>query len=284
MAVMVGFQGVEGAYSELAAGQFFGTKAAATRAYPDFAAVFAAVVAGRVGYGILPVENSLTGSIHQNYDLLLDHDVCIVGEVKLRVSHNLLAVKGATLRDVRTVYSHPQALSQCAAYLGKLRQAVATPFFDTAGSARYVAESGRRDLAAVASSAAGKRYGLQVLASAIEDNEQNFTRFIVVAKAGSRRRLPPPKPAARGGAGRKTAIVFALKSIPGALHKALSVFALRDIDLIKIESRPIAGSPWEYMFYLDFLTPKDPAVGPRAVEHLKEVTVFLRVLGTFAAG
>jgi prephenate dehydratase len=275
--VIVAFQGVEGAYSELAAQQFFGRRGLVVKALPEFAAVFRAVAGGRAAFGILPIENSLTGSIHQNFDLLLEHDVTIVGEAKLRVSHNLLANKGARLGNIRFVYSHPQALSQCADFIRKLGHAEPTPYFDTAGSARYLAASGRLDAAAVASTAAARRYGLKILADAIEDNEMNFTRFIVIAKPGRRR-----SSLRRGSRSpRKTSIVFALKSIPGALYKSLSVFALRDIDLLKIESRPIAGRPWQYMFYLDFATPADPEIGQRAVAHLEEITAFTKVLGTY---
>lgn len=269
----VAFQGVSGAYSERATRQFFGKEADPVACH-DFNAVFRAVKTGKVPFGVLPLENSLTGSIHQNYDLLLKEPVVIVGEVKERISHSLLARKGTRLADVRVVYSHPQALSQCAGFFAKHKRAEATPFFDTAGSARYVATLERKDVAAIASPEAGRRYGLTALRHGIEDNAENFTRFLVIARPSKKTPTRLKKPM-------KTSIVFALKSIPGALHKSLSVFALRDIDLVKIESRPIPGSPWQYLFYLDFVTPQDPKLSARVLDHLSEVTVFTKVLGTY---
>lgn len=278
---VVAFQGVSGAYSEAAAQEFFGARGLVLSPLPEFASVFRAVTTKRAAFGVLPVENSLTGSIHQNYDLLIDHPVRIVGEVKLRVSHNLLAVKGATLAGIRTVLSHPQALAQCQGFLAKLKKAEATPFFDTAGSAKHVAEHGAKDVAAIASRTAGQTYGLVRLAEAIEDNAQNYTRFIVIEPESKK----APLAKARGKTRRKTSVVFAMKAnVSGALHKSLSIFAIRDIDLVKIESRPIPGQPWQYLFYLDFATPADPDTGARAIEHLREITSFTRVLGTYEEG
>ncbi len=278
---VVAFQGVDGAYSQKAAREFFGAQAK-TLPCAEFADVFRAVKSGKARYGVLPIENSLTGSIHQNYDLILEHPVELVGEVKLRVSHHLLVPVGATRGDLREVFSHPQALSQCQKFLKTLPKARPVPFFDTAGSARFVAESGRLDVAAIASADAGKRYGLRSLKQAIEDNPHNYTRFWVIAPA---KRGPKRASSIKiAKAKLKTSVVFALKNLPGALYKSLSVFAVRDIDLLKIESRPIPGTPWQYVFYLDFATPQDAKVGARAVEHLEELTAFTRVLGTYASG
>ncbi len=277
MTQKIAFQGVEGAYSERAAREFFGKKAE-TLACKEFLDVFLAVKKGRAKFGVLPIENSLTGSIHQNYDLILGHDVQLTGEVKVRVSHQLLALPGAKKSDLREIYSHPQALGQCAKFLKTLPKAEPVPHFDTAGSASFVAKSGQKHRAAVASPEAGVRYGLKPLAEAIEDNPHNFTRFWVIAPG--KLKLPKNKPAK----GLKTSVVFALKNLPGARYKSLSVFAVRDIDLLKIESRPIPGSPWQYVFYLDFAQPPDEEQGRKALDHLGEITAFTRVLGTYAPG
>lgn len=271
--VTVAFQGVEGAYSQLAAGHLFKGYQPQWMPRPDFAGVYRAVVAGRAQFGIVPVENSLTGSIHANYDLMLAHKVVIVGETKQRISHSCLAMPRATLGGLREVYSHPQALAQCAGFLRKMPHVKVVPEFDTAGAAAFVAASGRLDCAAIASRVAGLRYGLKALATEIEDHEQNFTRFLALAKKEPAKALP--------GRRRKTSVVFALKSVPGALYKSLSVFALRDLDLVKIESRPIAGKPWDYMFYLDFVAAGRAGEGQRALAHLAEITEFLRDLGTY---
>jgi prephenate dehydratase len=272
--ISISYQGVRGAYSERAAREFFGRR---TTVIPceDFEAVFRNVRAGKTGFGVLPVENSLTGSIHKNFDLLIRHKVWICGEVKLRVSHSLLALPGATRHSIRKILSHPQALGQCEGYLRKLKKTEAVPYFDTAGSARFVAGEGDPSLAAIASTEAGKVYGIKPLATAIEDKPHNFTRFIII----SRDETSGPKTRRKTGKG-KTSVVFALKNIPGALYKALSIFAIRDIDLLKIESRPIHGSPWTYMFYLDLSGWHDDERCARAIEHLREITEYLQVLGS----
>lgn len=268
----IAFQGDHGAYSEQAAHKFF-HKHSETVPCHEFESVFRKVKSKAVDFGVLPIENSLTGSIHKNYDLLIQHNVWICGEVKLRISHNLLALSGATTTSIRKVLSHPQALGQCEGYLKGFKNIEPVPFFDTAGSARHVKETNDRSLAAIASAEAGKNYGLKVLASSIEDNPHNFTRFIVIG----RNQKIEVKPKAKG----KTSVVFALKNIPGALYKALSVFALRDIDLLKIESRPIHGSPWKYMFYLDIegWSIDDPIA--KAITHLQEITEYIKILGSF---
>lgn len=268
---MIGYQGEPGAYSEEALRQVFGARAA-SRPCVDFAAVFAGVAKGRLEAGMIPIENSLAGSVHQNYDLLRKHDVWIEREYKLRVRHNLLAPKGATLKTVRRVLSHPQALSQCARFLAKLRKVELVPYFDTAGAARHVAETGDPSLAAIASSRAAENYALKALARGIEDEEHNFTRFLVIRKKKARARARGPQ---------KTSIVFALRNAPGAMHKGLAVFALRDIDLYKIESRPLPGSPWRYLFYLDLAGSYADEPVFKAVEHLREISTYLKVLGSY---
>jgi len=272
----IGYQGVPGAFSEQAALGVFGARAK-TRPFADFESVFKAVRSGALSAGVLPIENSLAGSIHQNYDLLRSYDVWIRGEYKLRVRHNLLALPGVKVKDVRRVLSHPQALSQCAAHLKAMRGVELVPYFDTAGAARHLEESGARDAAAIASARAAENYGLAVLRAGIEDDHTNFTRFLVVEK---RRRGAEAQKTPRGKTF-KTSLVFSLRNIPGAMHKGLAIFALRDIDLFKIESRPLAGSPWQYLFYLDLAGSAGDEPVQRALSHLGEISTYLKLLGSY---
>lgn len=263
----VAFQGEPGAYSEEAGYGYF----AAPEMVPHetFEQVFDAVTSGNCQAGLIPIENSLAGSIHQNYDLLLRHDLFITGEYLLRVRHCLIGFPGIEIKDIQRVISHPQALGQCAGFLRKL--GVKTePVYDTAGSVKLLKASGKRNSAAIASRRAAEIYDMQILQQGIEDNAENYTRFLVIA----------PQPAEPGEEA-KTSIVFTLKNQPGALFKALSVFALRDIDLTKIESRPLAGKPWEYLFYIDFLGSTAQQPVRRALDHLGEYAPMLRVLGSY---
>jgi len=266
----VAFQGVPGAYSELAAFQHFG-KATRPLPCPEFRDVFKAVLSGKAAYGIVPIENALTGSIHENFDLLLEKKVWICGETKLRVSHALIAHPKATIKTIREVYSHPQALGQCRGSLKKIKHVSPVPYFDTAGSVKLVAESGRTDIAALASEPSAARYGMKVLKKAMEDNKRNYTRFLILCKQ-------PRKVKAKHC---KTSIVFDLKSRPRALHLAIGAFANPGIQLLKIESRPIPGRPWEYLFYLDFEGDVKAPAAQLALAHLKELAIHVKVLGSY---
>ena len=268
----IAFQGEPGAYSEAAAVEHFG---AGTPTLPcaSFAEVFSAVETGAARAGLIPIENSLAGSIHQNYDLLLQHSLTITGERFLRVRHCLIALPGVAMGGLRRVISHPQALAQCASYLRRMGLP-GEVFYDTAGAVKHIGETGARDAAAIASRRAAEVYGMQILAESIEDDAANYTRFLAVAPAGGE---PPPQP----DAPHKTTLVFALPNQPGSLFKALSVFALRDIDLTKIESRPLAGKPWEYLFYIDFAGSTAGQTVQRALSHLEEIAPTLRVLGSY---
>lgn len=272
--ILIAFQGEHGAFSEEAASAFglsLGSKPAlVSRPYTSFSKVFDAVQKKEVTIGIIPIENSLFGSVYENYDLLDRYPLNIIGEVKLRVSHMLMAIPGVKLRDIRHVYSHPQALGQCEQYLQTLRDAEIVAVYDTAGSAKMISEQHMRNSAAIASRAAARLYGLHILKRGIESNHHNYTRFLVL----SPRRVRAAKNA-------KTSIIFSLKSIPGALFKALSVFALRNIDLVKIESRPIIGKPWEYLFYLDFSGSIAEKKSRHALDELGDVTSHLRILGSY---
>lgn len=274
MGLKVAFQGERGAYSEGALMQYFAPTGEEVEPVPcsSFEAAFEALASGAVERAVLPIENSLAGSIHRNYDLLLRHtDVHIVGEINYRVRHNLLALPGVRLEDVRRVLSHPQALAQCEGFLTRMHLAREATY-DTAGSAKRLREENLRDAAAIASLRAAEVYDLVVLASDIEDDPENYTRFLVLAREPA----PPPQ-----GVPAKTSIVFSLKNAPGILFKALSVFALRDIDLTKIESRPLRGQRWQYIFYLDFAASLADESAQNALRHLSEIAPFLRVLGSY---
>jgi len=264
----IAFQGEPGAYSEQAVFGYFG--AVETQPCETFDKVFDAVSSRSAESALIPIENSLAGSIHQNYDLLLRHNLHITGEYLLRVRHCLIAAPGVTAAEICNVISHPQALGQCADYL-RARGWQPEAVYDTAGSVKILKESGSRHTAAIASRRAADLYGMEILQEGIEDNPENFTRFLEISRS--------PRPAEGGEA--KTSIVSTLKNTPGALFKALSVFALREIDLTKIESRPLAGKPWEYLFYVDFLGAAEAQTARRALDHLGEYAVMLRVLGSY---
>lgn len=265
----VAFQGEAGAYSEAAA---YGHFSQSVEAVPhlSFEAVFRSVVEGDCDAGLIPIENSLAGSIHRNYDLLLQNDLRVIGEYYLPIHHCLIVHPGVELKEIRKVISHPQALAQCEGYVRSLPGVESEPVYDTAGSVKILRQAGDRTIAAIASRRAAEIYGMHILAENIEDHETNITRFLAIAPE-----------AASPGADAKTSIVFSLDNQPGALFKALSVFALRNIDLTKIESRPLVGKPWEYLFYIDFAGSTEEAVTGRALSHLGEYAVTLRVLGSY---
>jgi prephenate dehydratase len=268
----IAFQGEAGAYSELAAFEHFGMEIQ-TIPCESFEIAFESVSSGDCDTGLLPFENSLAGSIHRNYDLLLRHELHIVSEYHLRVQHCLLGLPGTSLDDIQEVRSHPQALAQCEHRLTELgikRVAAA----DTAGSARMVKALKNPELAAIASTRAAEVYGLQILVENLEDDPSNYTRFLAL----SRESIVVTDPEEGDY---KTSVVFSLVNQPGALFKALSVFALRDIDLTKIESRPIQGKPWEYMFYIDYAGHQEAKNCTRAMDHLAELAPYLRVLGSY---
>jgi prephenate dehydratase len=266
--VRIAYQGEPGAFSEAAALQVdAAAEAVPCRAFED---VFDAVAGGSVDCGVLPIENSIGGSIHRNFDLLLEHDVPIVGEVELPVVHHLLAFPGTTLERVRRVYSHPQGLAQCDRFLRTLTGVEVIATYDTAGSAKMIADQKMVDAAAIASARAGEVFGLKPLRSSIQDYAHNTTRFLVI----SRQRLSSAK-------ADKTSIVFTLPNEPGALFKALSVFALRGIDLTKLESRPLPDRKWEYLFYVDLAASRDDKPCSNALAHLSEFAPIVRVLGSY---
>jgi 3-deoxy-7-phosphoheptulonate synthase len=276
--VVVAFQGERGAFGEHAVRHWF---AGEVRAQPvaDFHSVFDWVLQGRARFGIIPIENSLTGSIHENYDLLLQYpDLRIVGEQKIRIVHNLMVLKEAGLADIRRVYSHPQALAQCARFLDAHPEWERVSFYDTAGAAQFVAASGAKENAAIASDEAARVYGLTVLRQGLETNVQNYTRFFVIAREEQALQSAPGSRRPR-----KASLCFAVADEPGALFKALKVLADRGLNMQKLESRPILGRPWEYLFYIDVNLPEEPSVFLQGMEELKSLSQDLRVLGTYAS-
>ncbi|MGZ4817606.1 MAG: prephenate dehydratase [Terriglobales bacterium] len=233
--------------------------------------VFDRLDSGRVGAALVPIENSLAGPVAQHLDLLLARDAFVQREFHLRIRHNLIAAPGVTLKDVRRVFSHPVALEQCREFFRRHRQARAESFYDTAGSVRHVVGDNLRDAGAIAGSRAASVYKGRVLLRGLEDDKQNFTRFFLVGRSPKIHRNA-----------NKTSIAVALKNAPGALFKALSVFALRDIDLSKIESRPLRGRPFEYVFFIDYLRADDDAAR-KALAHLSEIAEFVKLLGIYPA-
>jgi arogenate/prephenate dehydratase len=264
----IAFQGEPGAYSEAAALRF--SDHADLLPCESFEDVFAAVASGKATHGILPVENSIGGSIHRNYDLLLEHDLPIVGEVTLPITHNLMALPGTALAGVKRILSHPQALAQCERFLRGMSGVSVEATYDTAGSAKLVKEHKLTDAAAIASERAAKVFGLEILRAEIQDYSDNITRFLLISRS-SETSEPVDK----------TTVVFSLPNEPGSLFKALSVFALRDIDLTKIESRPIRGRPWEYLFYVDIPIGRHDLRCARALVHLAEFARSMRTLGSY---
>jgi prephenate dehydratase len=272
----VAFQGDLGAFSQQAIRQLLGAQAEPAP-YQRFDEVFAALRGKKVSAAVLPIENTLHGSVHENYDLLLRYDFEITAETSVRIVHNLIAPPGVSFERVRKVYSHPVALNQCLDFFRRNKRVERVTYYDTAGSVKMIMKDRPPDAAAIASELAAKIYGGRILRREIEDDRQNFTRFFLLEPAGS-------KPRTLRGAAKnpwKTSLVFSTKNIPGALFRALSALALRDLNLVKIESRPLRGKPWEYLFYLDLLgRSNDPAV-KKALGHLEELADFLRVLGTY---
>jgi len=266
--VKVAFQGEIGAYSEEAAFKFFGEKIQ-TIPCQTFADVFKVVEKRKADFGIIPIENSLEGTVGQNYDLLLKSNLKIFGEEVLKIRHCLIANRGVKVGFLKKVYSHPQALGQCREFLEKLKLE-SIPVYDTAGGVRMLKEEGQKDAAAIASERAGKIYQMKILKKRIETNKQNFTRFFIISKNEAKKVKNS-----------KTSIVFSLRHIPGALFGALESFAKREINLTKIESRPIIGKPGEYYFYLDFEGNLGEKTMKEALKELREKSLFLKILGSY---
>ena len=273
-AVPIAFQGERGAYSEMALLRFFHDLDYQALPRRHFRDVFDAVLEGEAEYGILPIENSLAGSVHENYDLILQYpDVTIVGEIKIRVEHSLIGTPDATLESIRTVYSHPQALAQCERFLSSQDNWELVPFYDTAGSVAHVAELGSPEHASIANAGAAAVYGMQVLREGIETNPSNYTRFVVISREEHKIDGEPTM----------ASLVFSTPDKPGALFSAMATMAEAKLNLKKLESRPIAGRPWQYMFYVDVELPQPAGAFEDALAHLGAHVADLRVLGVYRA-
>ena len=267
----VAFQGARGAFSEEAARQLLG---------PDlqylpcerFEEVFRALADGKVRHAVVPIENTLAGSVHENYDHLLKFRLPIIAETRVRIVHNLIVRPKTKFSGIRRVLSHPVALGQCLRFFEKNPQLKSEAFYDTAGSVEHVMRGDDRSTAAIASAAAAEYYGGRIQRRSIEDDHRNFTRFFLLA-----RKAPKRRPAGT----LKTSIVFSTKNTPGTLFKCMSAFALRDVNLMKIESRPFRGRPWEYLFYVDFIGSPEEERCRNAMSHLSEMTELLAVLGCY---
>lgn len=272
----VAYQGERGAFSESAARRLLGSEIEPVPC-PSFEGMFASVGRGDADCCVAPIENSLAGSIHRNYDLLLDSSLTIKGETHLRIVHNLIAPPGIDVSAIRRVYSHPVALAQCNQFLSSHPRMEPTPVHDTAGAVRMVMERGKGDEAGIASAEAADLYGGRVLVRGVEDNVQNYTRFLLLAQPDLGRSIECHEEQKRW----KTSIVFRVPNKPGALFRALGAFAILEIDLTKVESRPVEGRPWEYAFYLDFAGRAGDPLVARALENLEHMSEMLKILGTY---
>jgi prephenate dehydratase len=276
----VAFQGERGAFSEEAARNLAGQDIEVVPC-ARFEDVFAILKEGRATGAAIPIENTLAGSVHENYDHLQNFELPIVAETSVRIVHNLIAGKDVKFQSIRRVFSHPVALNQCLNFFSRNPQIERVPFYDTAGSVKMIVADGLPDAAAIASAVAADIYGARILKSSIEDDRRNFTRFFLLRRgvAGHLKKKAAPETAQW-----KTSLVFSIRNVPGALFRALAAFALRDLSLTKIESRPLRGKPWEYLFYLDFVGRDDSREASHALDHLREVADYVRVLGCYPKG
>lgn len=270
--ITVAFQGERGSFSFSAACKLLGP-AVQVRPCESFKDVFRAVESGAVTHAVIPIENTLHGSVHENYDHLLEYKLPICGETSIRISHSLIAPPGTRFSQIRRAFSHPVALNQCHSFFEKYKRIQPVAFYDTAGSVKMLKEEKLEGSAAIASEAAAEMYGGVVLKRNIEDDRRNFTRFFLLSK----RNAP-----ARSAVGEwKTSVAFSTPNRPGALFRAMACFALRDLNLTKIESRPLRARPWEYLFYLDIAGSHDDTRVKSAIANLAEITNFLKVLGSY---
>jgi prephenate dehydratase len=263
-----GFMGRVGSFSHKACRQYFGDSVEA-RPLPTFHAIFEAIKAGQIDYGVIPLENSLSGSIHENYDLLREYDLQLIGELQIRIMQNLLAKPGTEIGSIRRVLSHPQGFEQCRRFLSQYDwEHVAVS--DTAGAAERVAAAENPGDAAIANQTAAEHYGLAIIVQGIEDNPRNFTRFVVVSREPIERRKAV-----------KTALICTARNEPGALFSILQVFADNRINMIKLESRPIPGEPWKYMFYIDLEADLQSPEMEAVRQEIAAKSEYLKILGCY---
>jgi prephenate dehydratase len=277
----IAFQGERGAFSQEAARQLLGGNIAVLPC-ARFEDVFGSLKEKRATGAVVPIENTLAGSVHENYDHLQNFDLPIVAETSVRIVHNLIVAKGVKFSAIRRVFSHPVALNQCLNFFTGNPQIERVPFYDTAGSVKMIAEQGLTDAGAIASAVAADIYGARIIRRSIEDDRQNFTRFFLLRRPEYARKYAAKSTS--DATPWKTSLVFSVRNAPGSLFRALAAFALRDLSLTKIESRPFRGKPWEYLFYLDFLGRADSPNARNALHHLREVADHLRILGSYPKG
>jgi prephenate dehydratase len=264
----VAIQGEAGSFSHAAALETHGSDVQIVPC-ANFEELFRAVESGEAASGLVPIENTLAGSVHENYDLLSAHSLHVVAETQLRIRHCLIARPGATVSTIRRVASHPVALAQCRRFFAQHPNLVALPAYDTAGSVRDIMAGGSIADGAIASALAAQRYGASVLVEGLEDHAENYTRFLVVAREPAAAKLA-----------NKISLILTLPNEPGSLHRALGVFAAHGLDLTKIESRPLPGRPWEYLFYVDFLGNVRGGAG-KALDELRRFAHEVRILGAY---
>lgn len=264
------YQGARGCFSELAAGRFF-DEPIKGKNVSRFEDIFETLKNRKGFLGIIPIENSLMGSLHRNYDLLLEYDCWIIGEVELKITYDLLANHQAKQKAIEEVWSHPIVLEQCRRFVGKHPEFKVKPVYDSAGAAGIIKKNKRLDVAVIAGQGIGQLYGLRTVEQRIEDDPQNFTRFLVISQ----------KKEIVHGKDLKTTLVFGVKNEVGILFRCLSIFALRNIDLTKLESRPIIGKPWEYLFYIDFNGSVEDENCKHAIESLREAVGYVKCLGSY---
>lgn len=269
----VAFQGIKGAYSETAVYRHFGNDAEAI-GYDLSEEVFEAVINGNADYGLLPFDNTIAGSVAVNYDLLIKNDVCVIAEVFLKISHSLLSNKGGKIGDIKLVYSHPHALEQCREFIRK-NKLKAAPEYDTAGAAKILKERNKKDEAAIAPEFCASIYGMDILAKDIQTNKNNITKFLVFV-----RKDRTPENIKK----EKTSIAFKTKHYPGALITCLQRLAKHNVNLTKLESRPVPENPWEYVFYADFEGGIDDENVKLALSEMEAASLFLKVLGSYPKG
>ncbi len=266
----IAFQGIKGAYSELALYKHFGRNAESL-GVDTFDEVFEGVTAGRFDFGVVPVENTIAGTVVENYDLLLSTDIFVVAEVFMPIRHTLLAKKGACLEEIKEACSHPHALRQCKEFL-KRHEIKSTPVYDTAGAAEIVSRQDRKDIAAIASELCAEIYGMDILGKDIQTNKSNTTRFFVIVKPAN---IP------ENMTYKKTTIAFKTRHYPGSLVDCLKIFQAYHLNLTKLESRPIPENPWEYVFYTDFEGGIDSETVKQALKELEVNALFVKVLGSY---
>lgn len=274
----VAFQGELGAFSQQAIRQLLGDDVEPLPCQ-RFEEAFRRVERNEAKAAVIPIENTLAGSVHENYDHLLNFNFEIRGETSVRIEHDLIAAPGVRFKNVKRVYSHPVALNQCLDFFSENPQIERVPFYDTAGSVKMIIEEKLMDAAAIASGLSADIYGGHIIRRSLEDDRRNFTRFFLLEKRGGKSPLAIVQPKSDEF---KTSLVFSTRNVPGALFRALSAIALRDLNLTKIESRPLRGKPWEYMFYVDLIGRVDDPVVRKALAHVEELADFLRVLGSYS--